>query len=238
MIRKPQIHPLAERHIRELRERWHIEPTLEECLWIVQLAERVLNPVAGTRMELAEIPERVGVSDEWLHPLTIGAALWFTERASAWWADDRERLFKAIAWALAHARDRELFAAAATREAAADLIHAWALSLTCTRQELEAAVDRGLPSYDGRGGADPHKRQSMDWAALITELEVATGLPARHWVWELSREATIRAWWASRSVIAAQGGRSVPAGPNPADEAVQALAAAKLEILKSHGVTP
>lgn len=100
MIRKPQIHPLAERHIRELRERWHIEPTLEECLWIVQLAERVLNPVAGTRMELAEIPERVGVSDEWLHPLTIGAALWFTERASAWWADDRERLFKAIAWAM------------------------------------------------------------------------------------------------------------------------------------------
>lgn len=238
MIRKPQIHPMAERHIRELRERWQVEPTLEECLWIVQLVDRVLNPVAGTRMELAEIPERVGVSDEWLHPITIGAALWFNELASAWWADDRDGLFKALAWMMAHSRDRELFAMAATREAAAALIHDWALSLTCTRAELEAAVDRTLPSYDGKGGDEAAKRQAMDWPALITELEVATGLPARHWLWELSREATIRAWWASRSIIAAQGGRSSSAGPNPADEAVQALASAKLDILKAHGVTP
>lgn len=235
MIRKPQIHPLAERHIRELRERWHVEPALDECLWIVQLVEQVLNPVAGTRMELAEIPERVGVSDEWLQPLTIGAALWFNDRASAWWEREPARLELSIAWALAHSRDRELFSMAATKEAAADLIHAWGLSLTCTRPELKSALDRVLPTADGR--ADPQRR-AMDWAALVTELEVTTGLPARHWVWEISREATLRAWWASRSVIAAQGGRACAAGPNPADEAIQALASAKLEIIKSHGVTP
>jgi len=238
MIGKPKIHPMAESHIREFRERWKFEPTLEECLWIVQLVDKVLNPVEGTRMELAEIPERVGMSDEWLHPLTIGAGIWFDELAANWWEGNRGALFNALAWVLAHGRDKELITMARTRDAAAALIHDWGMSLTCTRRELEAAVDRMLPPIDRPVKKDEAKPQSMDWAALIDELTVATGIPARHWVWEISREATCRAWWASRSMIAAQGGRSGVSGPNPADQAIQNLARAKKAILQAHGVLP
>lgn len=237
MIPKPSIHPLAHRHIRELRERWGVEPTLEEALWIVELCKRVLNPNAGERLDLIGIPARCGASDEWLWPITIGAGIWYQDLAEAWWPGDVDRLNQAMAFALAHARDKETLRACRTRDVSAGMIREWALSLTCNQAELNAAVDEILPP---KGYVKPGAVQTgkTDWEALVREIELVSGIGADHWLWEVSREATLRAWFQARQVLAAQGGRGAPSGTSPEDEAVQDLATAKKAIIDAHAAPP
>lgn len=236
MTPKPDIHPLAKTHLRELRERWGVEPTLEEALWIVRCCERVLNPCAGERFELAGIPERAGISDVWLWPIGIGAAIWYDELACAWWAGDRTRLTYALGYALAHSRDREALAACRERRAAEARVKAWRATLTCRREELEAAIDRVLPAPADAAQADDKsaRRAVMDWGGLVADIEAATGIAADHWLWDVSRARTLRAWHAARQIIAAQGGRAGHAGPSPEDEAVADLAKAKHAIIAAH----
>jgi len=232
MIAKPSIHPLAAQHLRELREKWGVEPTLEETLWVVQLCEKVLNPGIGAHASLIGIPERVGGSDVWLWPPTIGAAVWWREFALAWWAQDEERASLSLAFALAHARDRETLTACRTQDATEAMIHDWSLSLTCTRAELNDAVDR-IYSETERPRKRNDSAKVMDWSSLIAELEVSSGLPSDRWIWSVSRAHTIEAWHASKRVIAAQGG--YPSGrTDAADEAIQDLAFAKDAIIRAH----
>jgi hypothetical protein len=231
MTAKPDIHPLARAHLRELRERWSVEPTLEESLWIVRLCERVVNPAAGERLDLVGVPERCGSSDEWLWPITIGAAVWFQDLASGWWRGDGERLFWALAFCLAHGRDKATLTACRTREAAAGMIREWSLSLCCTRAELEAAVDAVLPPPPGAAAAPGR----TDWACVAGEIESVTGIPCEHWLWEVSREATLGAWLRARRVLAAMGGCGPGAAPRGAEDAALAeLAEAKRAIIAAH----
>lgn len=230
MIPKPVIHPMAAQHLRELRERWGVEPTLEESLWIVKLCARVLNPVSGSRRDLIGIPARCGDSAEWLWPITIGAGVWFQDFASVWWRGDSERMFKALAFALSHARDKETLTALRDSAAAARMIRDWASKLTCTREELEAAVDEVLPPVSRQTKGE---RPQTDWTELVIDLAVITGIPNDHWVWDISRSETINAWVAARRVAAARGGSDCE-GVSAADEAVKDLAEAKAAIVKAH----
>lgn len=233
MIQKPVIHPLAHTHLLELRQKWGVKPTLEESLWIVECCKRVLNPYNGSRMDLIGIPVRCGHSDEWLWPITVGAGIWYQDLAETWWQGDRDKLGIALAFALAHARDKETLRECRTREAAAEMIHGWGYSLTCTRAELEAAIDEVLPAPSAQ--VKPVAEQSRtDWEALIGEIEIVSGIAADHWLWEISREATLRTWFRTRQIVAAQGGRSAPAGADPEDEAIQELANAKAAIIAAH----
>lgn len=235
MIPKPVIHPLAHTHLLELRQKWGVEPTLEESLWIVECCKRVVNPYNGSRMDLIGIPVRCGDSDEWLWPITVGAGIWYQDLAEVWWQRDRDKLGCALAFALAHARDKETLRACRTREAAADMIREWGFSLTCTRAELEAAIDEVLPAPSVKANPRPADEQSRtDWEALIVDIEIVSGISADRWLWEISREATLRAWFRTRQIVAAQGGRSAPAGADPEDEAIQELANAKAAIIAAH----
>lgn len=224
---------MARQHLRELREFWQVEPTLEETLWIIELCKRVVNPVAGERLELIGVPARCGASDEWLWPITIGAAIWYQDLACGWWQGDREGTFKALAFSLAHARDKEILRMCRTRAEAEGLIHAWGMSLTCTRAELEEAVDRVLPETP-RPDKDKKAAGYTDWTALVGEIEMVSGIGAEHWLWEVSREETLRAWFRSRQVLAARGMGAGAESPDPLDEAVQDLAAAKQMIIDAH----
>jgi len=232
MIAKPTIHPLAAHHLKELREKWGVEPTLEETLWIVRLCERVINPGLGANAGLIGIPERCGASDVWLWPATIGAMVWWREFAFTWWEGDSERIFIAQVFALAHARDKDVFTMCRTREAAEAMIYDWRLSLTCTREEIEDAFDRLLPP-DARPRPKSDSKALMDWSTLVAEIEVSSGIPSEHWLWKVSRVHTIEAWHASKRIIAAQSGRSSN-GLDAADEAIQDLAYAKSMIVDAH----
>lgn len=232
MIAKPTLHPLAAQHLRELRERWRIEPTVEEAIWIVRLCERVLCPCEGERSDLCGIPVRAGVSEVFLWPLTIGAAVWYQDHAAKWWAGSYERMTMALGFALANGRDKALMRSASLgRESAEKAVKAWALTLTCTRPELEAAFDEVLPPSKPSGEPNPHK---IDWEQIVGEIEAVTGIPCDHWLWDMSRDATLRAWHRSRSVlIARSGGSAGTSALDPLNVALQDLAEAKASIIKS-----
>jgi hypothetical protein len=235
MTAKPTIHPMAAQHLRELRERWGVEPTLDESIWIVQLCERVLCPT-GDRADLCGVPVRVGVSSVWLWPMTIGASIFVQDYMDRWFRADNSRGALALAWVLAHARDsKTLLAAARGREIAEKMIDEWATGLTCTTDELYAAIDTILPpdpcKADTEGTA---KTGSINWPDIIRELETIAGIPADHWLWDMSRNATVNAWQTSRAVIAAQCGRSTPRIMGEMDVALQDLAKAKEAIILAH----
>lgn len=232
MIPKPVIHPLALQHLRELRERWGVEPTLEEQLWIVRLCDRVINPVAGERRDLLGIPVRIGASQDWLWPITIGGCVWWQDLASDWFAGDTDMQHKSLAFALANGRSKPVMQACRTRAEAEAMMWQWEIGLTCTIEELDAAVNEVLPPrVDASKPSDEPKR--TDWQAVCGELEAITGIPCDHWIWEVSREETERAWTRANLVAAAMGGMPCPDADTPEDEAVRDLATAKASIIAS-----
>jgi len=240
MLAKPELHPLAARHLAELRDRIGGDPTIEEAMWIVQLCDRVLCPFEGERSDLCGYPVRCGISSTYIWPMTVGASVWFQDYASAWWGRRDSKLYFALAYALANGRDREAMrAVAAGRREAEAAITAWAKTLTCTREELDAAIDVVLPPRhrDPKEGDTPadSRPAKIDWERIVGEIEAATGIPADHWLWEVSRDATIRAWERSKAVLLARSGRGSGAGIlDPLNTALQDLAQAKAAIIKAH----
>lgn len=235
MVCKPTLHPLAHQHLRELRERWGVEPTVEEAIWIVRLCERVMCPCEGERSDLCGIPVRAGISGVFLWPLTIGAAVWYQDYAAKWWNDNQERMTMALGFALANGRDCKMMRAASLgRESAEKVIRNWAESLTCTREELEAAFDEVLPAAKPSDGKQPNP-QKIDWEQIVGEIEAVSGIACDHWLWDMSKEATLRAWHRARSVMIARAGGSVGTSVlDPLNIALQELAEAKAEIIKAH----
>lgn len=234
MIAKPSIHPLAAQHLRELRERWGVEPTLEESIWIVELAKRVVDPVPSERRELLGLPVRIGSGDDWLWQPTIGGRVWFRDLATAWWRGDDEQLFRALAFSLANGRDRAVMRSCRTRAEAEAVIWKWSMGLTCNADELQAAVSEVMPESRPETGKKPVKPGTVDWQEVCGELEAATGIPTDHWVWEISMDETERAWIRSRRQAAAMMGVSLADDCSPEDEAVKDLAAAKCAIIAAH----
>lgn len=238
---KPTVHPLALQHLRELKDRWGVEPTIEESIWIVRLCERVLCPCIGERSDLCGIPVRVGISSVYLWPLTIGAAVWYQDYAAKWWEDSRERMTMALGFALACGRDKnQMRDASLGSESAAKLIRNWAATLTCTREELEAALDDVLPATKPKPQADRDKNpSSIDWEQIVGEIEAISGIPCDHWLWDISKEATLRAWHRARSVMIAQyGGSAGTSVLDPLNVALQELAEAKSSIINAHNGVP
>jgi hypothetical protein len=228
MIAKPDIHPLAAQHLRELRDRG-IAPSDDEIMWIVALCEKVLRPDGGDRADLCGFPVRVGSSDIYLRPLTIGAAVWLHDRAEAWYGGDGGRHLYAIAWALAHGRDAAAMRAASLSRGEADrIITAWCAGLTCTLAELEAAIDRLMPANAG----EPQNAENPDpdWPGIIADIESATGIETDHWLWDVSMAATVRAWIAARSRLVQMAGGSPPHF-DALNDALAALARAKAQII-------
>lgn len=233
MTAMPTLPPLALKHIADLKSKG-IEPTIEEAIWLVALCERVLCPVSGERSDLCGMPVRVGISDVWLWPLTIGASVWLLDYCLTWWSSDkdRDRLTMATFFALANGRDRTAIQQASySREVAEDIVGEWALSLNCTRDELEEAADLVLPKPAVQ--PDDGQKRQMDWDAICGEIEAACGIPADHWVWEVSKAATLRAYSRSKAVLHARAGGQVAASDDPLNEAIQNLASAKRTMILS-----
>jgi hypothetical protein len=234
MLKCPEIHPLPLSHLKELKERWGVEPSLSESLWIVRLCDRVLNPNEGERSDLCGFPHRAGVSDVWLWPVTIGASVWLQDKAAAWFGSDNERMFHAFCFALANGRDKATMHAAGLSKAAAErMVKEWCEGLTCTPEELGAAFDAVCPAK--LPSEKENTKSKINWDMIVGELEAAAGIPADHWLWEVSKEATVRAWHRSRMVLLARSGGGISDGiGDPLTEALQDLANAKAAIIEAH----
>lgn len=231
-VTKSTINHVARQHLKELRQRG-IELTDDEILWIVELCERVIKPDSrGDILALCGFGTQVGATKTTLYPLTIGAAIWLQECADEWFADNPSRSFYALAWALAHGRDKDAMEQAfMNADDASRLIRKWARGLTCTVKELEQAIDRILKTSDDDTGTTD--RPDIDWARILTEIEAATGMPAQHWLWGASLGHTMRTWVAVRERMVLMAGGKMPR-VDALTDALKALAKAKLAIWNRH----
>jgi len=247
---RPTLSLVAQAHIRELRDRWHVEPTVEEILWLQELGQDVENPSRGERLDLIGTPVRAG--DAWLWPMTIKAAVWWAEFGREWFAGDPTLYTYALAFALAHGRKAEVtvprgFWPIRGTEARASLAEVteeadgrravcwWALRCGATRKELEAAVDACLPpdptaaTKDNRGPRTP-----PDWQAVVHELATIGGEPAAYWTEGTSMTATARAYARARAIASARAGAGGVSTPSLYEDALRAIRAAMGAIIKAH----
>lgn len=229
---RPELHPLARKHLESLRARG-IVLTDAEVLWIVGICRQITAP-DGVETSLIGMPVRVGLSDVWLWPMTVGASIWWRDCAIVWFKGNDGFLFWALAWTLAHARTAKVFRAASTPESARRLVEGWALTLGATRAEIEAAVDAVLPPSGGENAARPAaKTPPPSWTRIVNELAEDYGLAEDHWLWDKDTAATIDAWVRARSVRGALG-RNASHGEDPVDSSVKSLAVVKAIIIAEH----
>lgn len=240
MIKRPDIPHLAKHHLRELREKWGVEPTLEESIWIVDLCKEVLQPAGQCDLDLIGQPIQAGASDVWLWPFTIGASIWLERCAARWFGDDEMLWLMAEVYTLVHARDREAFTAMRTREQALAKMREWELTLNCTWQELIAAMrevytqleigDEEQQAPDAQKGG---RAGDKSWTAIVARLEAVTGIKAEYWLWEVSLQATRKRLELAESYQIAMGGGKITED-DPIGRALKNLGLAKGAIVKAH----
>jgi len=224
---------LAKAEIQGLKQAG-IEPTLDEIVWLNDLARRVEYPDPPAPLAMGQ---PVPIGGDWLWPFTIQADRWW--RRTLDWFDGREELEAyALAYALAHGRIANAFDYLYTAESAARAIGEWADGLTCSRDELMGAIEKILnkPSVildgecddddDSCPGPEDNDEQLVAW------LVAGTGLPVEYWVRECSRAYCMAQIRAVQAQSAAFG--SKPSLSDPSVAAQRELGRAVLAIKEAH----
>jgi hypothetical protein len=170
-------------------------------------------PIAGTRVVL--------------EPETIAARIRIDEAAKA---DDegkasRTETLRAIAYCLAHARDRQALADLATRAQARRTIDAWAAAeLTCPPETLELAIATTQANLYPLPDHAPEDTIPADWPAILASLAEHIGATPDHWLYEVPWSQAV---WLLRAMvrqqrrraqkIAQQTGQTSPFDPDSAE---------------------
>ena len=237
----------AEAELRELREAG-ITPTLDEVVWINDLSREVENPKGGEKRHLAGAPSKAG--DIWLWPFTIQARLWY-QTTLEWFDGDAELEANALAFALAHARERGAFVALRGYLSARKAIQEWMKDLNCTDGELAAAIYDVVPHDDEinkleakfkaefnklHNVAEDDENTDFTWDGFIDSLIAATGLPRDVWVRQESESKVLDVLQIIIKQRQAEAGDEDTA-PDPQDpymQAVKNLGIAIKEIKRRH----
>ncbi len=225
---------LLEATLADLRERG-ITPDTADILRLHAACENVLHPDPRQRLDLIGVPCPVASTAVYLWPLSVGAAIWLETYAEVWWKASDTWMFWAIAFALAHSREN-VFTTLTDKEEAYERVHAWALGVTCSRAELEAAVDWVL----GRSDAPPpsKKQQGVEirdaWVKIIGAIEVQSGIPAETWLWKKSARAVFSAYRHCLEIRAGIFGGVSKAPDDDLNAALGALARTKKAIVQKH----
>lgn len=239
MLAKPTISPLVAQHIAELWDRWGVKPDLAETLWLIQLCDNVMNPGGARNLDLIGMPQQAGRSSTYLWPFTIGASVWFERCAVPWFEHSQTKYMIAEAFVLAHARNKVMLTAIGNRDVAEKAMQEWEATLDCTHAELQDAIDLlypGVRKTTKKADSNKEFKASPDYEGLIAELETVTGIPADHWLWEMSMETTLQRVAHARRHHAAMSGQSMP-NDDPLNDALQDLATGKKAIIDAHKKT-
>jgi len=132
---KTIMHRLAKEAIRRLRLE-DIEPTLDEIIWLNNLANRTEIVVdAGLLLFKSK---KVGNIE--IYPMTIGARVWLLEIAFKWFSSEADQVLSdlSILYAYSNSRSPELFDFPDQR-AARKAILKWAEKINSTEEEIKNA---------------------------------------------------------------------------------------------------
>jgi len=179
MSEKKHLHPLAEAEIQGLKTAG-IEPTLDECIWINDLARKVDNPDGGSTTAAGE-PVQAG--NVWLWPFTIQARIWYVRVCS--WFDDVQDSNAVLAYALAHSRIDGAFEKLNTYAAIKQTCLPWYGSLACTDDELIQAIDAvistGVEDLREHEKSESGSESQRGWMDIVAFLVHQTGIPPEAW---------------------------------------------------------
>jgi hypothetical protein len=201
-------------------------------LWLA--CDRVDHPYKGRNLDLIGKPVVNG--NLTLYKLTVGASVWLDECAEKWWGNDTGEYFWALVYALSHGRIKGAFDELLQKDKAEGIIRRWSKSINITREEVDEAVSevleigRDLQSTKDKQKAQIQQPQDIDWASLIQELEIATGVPAHEWLYGKSAEYTLRAYAKHREILILTAGGSSGA-TDELDASITQLALTKKQIL-------
>jgi len=201
--------------------------TPQELEDLVFACARVESPYSAIHADLMERPVYV-CKGVYLWPLTAGAAVWLVEYAERWWKRGSAMYRWAQAYALKNARNPDAFADLVTKPKARAAILRCALSFACHGRELTDAISRayGVERHDAppKRTSEAAERAKTDYAALVARLEVASGIPAKAWLWGRSVASMMKSYVElSELAVAAFGSKDNDASIE-LDEAVENLA--------------
>ncbi len=190
------LNPLAEANIKDLQNRG-INPTLNEIIWINDLARKVDNPDDGKNCMAIGRP--VSIGNTWLWPFTIQGSKWYT------WIlplldGESEAEMLSLGFALAFGRERGIFYPLYHYESAVNAIEDWSKGLGATVDELAAAIIELLPASDGLPNENENDddddsdspRKEIQWDNIVAWLVKECGGPPDIWTRQVSRDYVMK----------------------------------------------
>jgi len=179
---------LAEAEINELKNNG-LTLTLDQMIWINDLARKVENPDGGKAR--AAIGEPIPAGGVWLYPFTIQSHIWY-EKVLDWFVGSDKLSLFCMAYALAHSREHKAFDKLTEYSEIKKVIKIWGKSLDCTYAELLIAVNRIMASYDDEVPLEQDSNNDKDFVIeydyLISKLCANVGQSPEFWLSDVSRE--------------------------------------------------
>lgn len=167
----------------------------EDFVFIYDAAARTID--SGNECPaLVEVPVKVG--NVTLYPRTLGASLWWKKYGNEWYggkADADEVV--ALAWLLAHSRDRAALESCTARWRASAAILAWQIGIAwkTTVGELAWGIDRLFGQRDyfavGNEKKELDSASSVDWGGAVARLCATYHRPPEYFLWGIGEGAAI-----------------------------------------------
>lgn len=216
--------------IKELREAYGIEPTLDEVICLHELGKLCENPPGDETRYLRGEPELAG--NVWLFPFTIGASLWWRDAMQKVGANDPAAGYL-LPFALHHARHPDVLNRCQTLKQIRAEVQEFVRGLSCTVAELDYAIDRILPATENTAAESEHK--PVDWAEVVGVLcRYFKGTTPDYWLWATAMDVAVSLLSKSAKIMEAEGDTFDER--DPAFRAVHNLQMACNEIVRARGM--
>lgn len=204
----------------------------DELAALLDACRLVDHPFSFSKAHLFDLPARAG--NLVLRPLSIGACVWYQHMLQNF-DFSADRRFWCLVYALAYGRNAEAFEAMYDKAHAEATVLEMCRTITCTKEELEEAVDMVLARESNqreqpKTGEQP---QDADWEGLVAQLEVQSGILREEWLWGRSRESTLKTYREMKNLLQRMAGSPKGAqAEKELDDAIANLARVKAQIYR------
>lgn len=180
------------------------------------------------------------------YPLTIGASVWYQDKACEWFEDDEDTLGIAMLYLLAHSRDPDYYTEIKDARECRKVVRKWARRVNVTAEEALCAIESLTPpswpvdeSQDSESTVDLHGNPidapPPNYIPMLALLQRYFGQSASYWLYEVSAEAAHAMAKEAIAQSCAERGTTAPRGDDPAVLGAYHLLKCRERIIEAHG---